>query len=77
MYKKMKYYEEEEYLDLSGIQHFAYCRRQWALIHVEKQWAENVRTIDGMILHKKAHDADQFEKRGDTMLVSLPAGGVD
>ena len=33
----------DEYLMLSGIQHFAFCPRQWALIHVEQQWKENVR----------------------------------
>ena len=49
-------YSEEEFLQLSGIQHFSFCRRQWALIHIENQWAENYRTIDGAILHQNAHD---------------------
>ena len=40
-------YNEDEYLQLSGIQHFRFCRRQWALIHIENLWAENVRTVDG------------------------------
>lgn len=48
----MKEYKEEDYLMLSGIQHFAFCRRQWALIHVEQQWQENVRTVEGELLHK-------------------------
>lgn len=30
-------YAEEDFLPLSGLQHFAFCRRQWALIHIEKQ----------------------------------------
>ena len=34
----------DDYLLMSGIQHFAFCRRQWALIHLEQQWAENLRT---------------------------------
>ena len=38
-------YQEDEYLMLSGIQHFAFCRRQWALIHIEQQWEDNVRTV--------------------------------
>lgn len=33
----MKEYSEEDYLMISGIQHFVFCRRQWALIHVEWQ----------------------------------------
>ena len=49
-------YKEEDYLQISGIQHFAFCRRQWALIHIENQWAENLRTVDGRILHERAHD---------------------
>ena len=61
-------YKEEEYLQLSGIQHFSFCRRQWALIHIEQQWAENVRTADGRILHEKAHDASSREKRGDLLI---------
>ena len=52
-------YSEDEYLMLSGIQHFCFCRRQWALIHLEQQWAENVRTVDGEIFHKNAHDMKQ------------------
>ncbi len=31
-------YPEEDWLALSGLQHFAFCRRQWALIHIEQQW---------------------------------------
>ncbi|MDR3136338.1 MAG: CRISPR-associated protein Cas4 [Coriobacteriales bacterium] len=59
---------EEDYLQLSGIQHFSFCRRQWALIHVEKQWAENVRTVEGKLLHERAHDPFFTEKRGDVIV---------
>lgn len=66
---------------LSGIQHFVFCRRQWALIHIEQQWEENYRTVDGMILHKHAHDDGFHEKRGDLMItrgmtVSSPYLGI-
>ena len=66
----MAVYMEEEYLQLSGIQHFAFCRRQWALIHVEQQWAENYQTTAGLLMHKKAHDeiSWSFEKRGTASL---------
>lgn len=53
---------------LSGIQHFAFCRRQWALIHIEQQWAENYQTVDGELMHKKAHDGFSYEKRKDTVI---------
>lgn len=61
-------YAEEDYLMLSGLQHFAYCRRQWALIHIEQQWAENERTVDGHLFHRKAHDGEATEKRGDLII---------
>lgn len=61
-------YEEDEYLMLSGLQHFAYCRRQWALIHIEQQWAENERTVDGQLFHRTAHNSEKFEKRGDLII---------
>lgn len=62
-------YKEEDYLQLSGIQHFLFCRRQWALIHLEQQWAENVHTIDGMLLHERAHDPNSHSRRGDVLTV--------
>lgn len=61
-------YREEDYLMLSGLQHFAYCRRQWALIHIEQQWAENERTVDGQIFHSVAHDKARIEKRGELLI---------
>lgn len=60
-------YAEEDYLQLSGLQHFAFCRRQWALIHIENQWAENLRTVEGDLLHTRAHDGTQRELRGDVL----------
>ena len=61
-------YPEDEYLMLSGLQHFAFCRRQWALIHIEQQWAENDRTADGRIMHRNAHDGSFRETRGDVII---------
>ena len=64
-------YNEDEFLQLSGIQHFAFCRRQWALAYIEMQWQENVRTVEGKILHENAHDASLREKRGDLLIVRV------
>ena len=47
---------EDDFLAMSGIQHFAFCRRQWALIHLEQQWAENLRTAEGRLEHDRCHD---------------------
>lgn len=61
-------YNEDEYLMLSGIQHFEFCSRQWALIHIEQQWAENILTVEGSIMHEKAHDRDMTETRNDLII---------
>lgn len=56
-------------LAISGLQHFLYCPRQWALIHIEQQWAESYFTADGQAFHRKAHDGSQRERRGDLLIV--------
>ena len=69
----MTIYREEDLLPLSGIQHFAFCRRQWALIHLEQQWQDNMRTVEGDLLHRRAHDEALRERRGGTLILrSLP-----
>jgi CRISPR-associated exonuclease Cas4 len=65
----MGYNDEDDYLMLSGIQHFQFCKRQWALIHIEQQWEENVRTIEGHHLHEKTDEPFIREKRGNKLIV--------
>ncbi|OZG62787.1 CRISPR-associated protein Cas4 [Bifidobacterium hapali] len=62
-------YAEDDWLSLSGIQHFSFCRRQWALIHVEQLWQDNVLTTSGSIEHERAHDYGASEKRGDLLIL--------
>ncbi len=61
-------YNEEDFLMLSGIQHFAFCRRQWALIHIEMLWEENLRTLEGNDLHEKCHDGYSSESRKELII---------
>ncbi len=65
----MNEYSEEEYVLLSGIQHMAFCERQWALIYIEQAWAENVRTIEGHHLHERVDDPFEDETRRDLKVV--------
>lgn len=66
-------YTEDDFLMISGIQHFRFCRRQWALIHIEQAWQDNLLTFDGQILHTKADQPEIREKRNDKLIVrSLP-----
>ena len=59
---------DENYLMMSGIQHFDFCRRQWALIHIEQQWKENDLTAKGIVEHQKCHDDSFVEKRNDIII---------
>ena len=63
----MVFYTENEMLMLSGIQHFMFCPRQWALIHIEQQWQENRLTVEGNILHEIVNDPTYRQKNGDTI----------
>ncbi len=59
----------DDYLLMSGIQHFSFCRRQWALIHLEQQWSENQqRTAEAALQHTRCHDVTLTEKRGDLLI---------
>lgn len=58
---------------ISGIQHFTFCRRQWALIHVEQQWEDNYFTVDGELKHERTDNPEIHEKRKDIITVrALP-----
>jgi CRISPR-associated exonuclease Cas4 len=59
---------EDDYLMMSGLQHFDFCRRQWGLIHIEQQWAENELTAQGRVEHGRCDDAS-VEKRKDLIIV--------
>jgi len=66
-------YQEDEYLQIAEIQHFAFCPRQWAIAYMEQQWQENVLTIEGHALHDKAHDDSIKEKRkGKILMRGMP-----
>ena len=58
-------YVEDDMLMLSGIQHFLFCPRQWALIHIEQQWDDNHLTTEGNILHSNVDNPHYRQKNGD------------
>jgi len=61
-------YSEEEYLLLSGIQHFCFCKRQWALGYIEQLWEENVLTLEGRLIHERVHESTSAETRRDKII---------
>lgn len=58
-------YSDDDMLMLSGIQHFRFCPRQWALIHIEQQWSDNRLTAEGHVLHQRVDDPFYRQKCGD------------
>lgn len=55
-------------LMISGLKHFAFCRRRWALIHIEQLWCENALTQEGHYLHERVHDPNFTQLRGSVLL---------
>lgn len=61
-------FSEDQLLPISALQHLLFCERQCALIHVERQWAENRFTVEGQHVHRKAHRSGD-EWRGSVRIV--------
>lgn len=61
-------YAEDQLLPISALQHLLFCERQCALIHLEREWAENRFTIEGQHLHRKSHHG-RDEWRGNVRIV--------
>lgn len=60
-------YHEDDLVPLSALQHFLFCERQCALIHIERLWVENVLTAEGRVMHRRV-DEDSGESRGDVRI---------
>ena len=50
-------YPEADFIPISALQHYLYCPRQCALIHLDRAWEENVFTAQGRLMHENAHAA--------------------
>ena len=60
-------YTEDDMLMLSGIQHYMFCPRQWALIHIEQQWIDNRLTTEGHLLHQNVDNPEYRQKNGSNI----------
>lgn len=65
----MPFYSDDDMLQLSGIQHFCFCPRQWALQTIEQQWADNRLTVEGSVMHRNVDDP--FHRLNDSGLPEL------
>jgi CRISPR-associated exonuclease Cas4 len=70
-------YQEEDLLPLSGVQHLAFCKRQWALIHLEQQWGENVLTAQGRLLHERVHEQTAELRQNLLVVRGLPLHSLE
>ena len=59
---------EDNKIQISGIQHFLYCKRQWALFYIENIWQDNFLTLDGDKVHEKVHNPYIKESRKDKFI---------
>lgn len=65
-------FADDQLLPLSALQHYLFCPRQTALIHLEQAWEENRFTAEGNVVHEKAHDGDDESRPGVRITRTLP-----
>jgi CRISPR-associated exonuclease Cas4 len=68
---------DEDFLPLSALQHYIYCPRQCALIHVERLWAENRQTAEGRRLHERADEPVVERRHGVRTVTAMPLSNAE
>jgi CRISPR-associated exonuclease Cas4 len=64
--------DADDYIPLSALQHYLYCPRQCALIHLEQLWAESRHTAEGRLLHQRADQPGSERRRGVRTVAAMP-----
>ena len=67
----MSSFSASDLLPISALQHLSFCRRQWAIIHLEQTWIENSLTCDGNLLHTRVDSGENETRRGIRVARSL------
>lgn len=71
-------YDESDLLPISSLQHYVFCHRQFALIHLEGIWKENFFTAEGRVLHENVHDSEKsMLESGVLVMRSLPLKNLE
>jgi CRISPR-associated exonuclease Cas4 len=65
-------YAEADFVALSALQHYVFCPRQCALIHLEQVWSENRYTAEGREMHERADSAVTSYREGVKVTRSVP-----
>lgn len=63
---------DDDFIPISALQHYLYCPRQCALIHVEQLWAESRHTAEGRVLHERADKPRGERRRGVRTVTAMP-----
>lgn len=64
--------DDDDLVPLSALQHYLYCPRQCALIHIERLWAENRQTAEGRILHERSDQPAVEQRHGVRTVTAMP-----
>lgn len=64
--------EDDDLIPISALQHYLYCPRQCALIHLEQQWVENRQTAEGLLLHQRVDKPQVERRRGVRTVTAMP-----
>ena len=70
-------FRDEDFLPISALQHYLYCPRQCALIHVERLWAENRQTAEGRLLHERADQPVIERRHGVRIVTAMPLSNAE
>ena len=63
---------EDDLLPISALQHLVFCPRQCALIHLDREWAENRLTAEGGLLHARVQKGETTTRGALRVLRALP-----
>jgi CRISPR-associated exonuclease Cas4 len=64
--------DDADLIPISALQHFLYCPRQCALIHLEQQWAESRHTAEGRLLHGRTDQPKAERRKGIRTVTAMP-----
>lgn len=57
-------FKDEDFIQISSLQHLAFCRRRWGLIYLEQQWQENILTAEGRNMHERVDSGYKEFRKG-------------
>lgn len=70
--KTIEMYSDEELIPISALNHLLFCKRRFALVHIEQLWQENLFTAQGQIMHERVDREDQVDRGKVKIEYGLP-----